>query len=545
MNNGSSDLNGRTAETPLAPRSRSAGWAEPRRIPGLNTRLPLFEVALLLVAAAVGWAAFQAYEIVNLSKREPDTTQDARDIGELLKLHSLMEVKERYALLADHLESGVAELRESLLVYLRDKDRSEIGRFRGKGTALDVWIRKQVDSTDARQHGMLEEWLASLPPGQGPGATNAISLNIQGFYARAARSFSNYLATVPLVEGKPVTPDLVKKKLVQATEPEMELAGLVRQARDQAAAIEMFVERRPVELVQNAKARAEREGMTSFYNSVKTGLQPVFYVLIITLIVQCGLLIVGLYGRLVVLPLRQKVIEDTTAVEHQKKLDHFARLATGLAHEIRNPLTAINVRLFTLQKSLSKASNEQADAVLIRNEIDRLEQILKNFLKLARPAEPKFAKLTAEPALREVRDLLAPHLNRQSIDLKLGDELADTRFEADPVQLKQVLINLIQNAADAIGRRGTITLRARRDDVRIAGRATPSVVLEVQDTGHGISPEVQERLFDPFFSTKDNGTGLGLPIAMKIVDQHRGVLDFDTREGHGSTFRVILPASST
>ena len=134
MNNGSSDLNGRTAETPLAPRSRPAGWPEPRRIPGLNTRLPLFEVALLLVAAALGWAAFQAYEIVNLSKREPDTTQDARDIGELLKLHSLMEVKERYALLADHLESGVAELRESLLVYLHDKDRGAIGRFRGKGT---------------------------------------------------------------------------------------------------------------------------------------------------------------------------------------------------------------------------------------------------------------------------------------------------------------------------------------------------------------------------------------------------------------------------
>jgi signal transduction histidine kinase len=537
MNNGSSDLNGRVAAAP------GHRWPESRRIPGLNTRLPLFEFALLLVAAALGYAAFRTYGMINLSKREPDTTQDARDIGELLKLHSLMEVKERYALLADHLENGVAELRESLLVYLRDKDRGEIGRFRGKSQALEAWLRKQPENTDARKHGMLQEWLATLPPGQGSVASNAINLEIEELYARAARSFSNYLATVPLPEGKPITPDLVQKKLVKASEPEMELLGVARQARDQAAAIELFVERRPAELAHQAKARAEREGMTSFFNLMKGGLQPLFYLLVMTLIVQCVLLIMGLYGRFVVLPLRQKMIEDTTAVEHQKKLNHFARLATGLAHEIRNPLTAINVRLFTLQKVFKNDSAEQADAVLIRNEIDRLEQILKNFLKLARPTEPKFAKLTAEPALREVRDLLAPHLQRQNIELKL-DEMAETRFEADPVQLKQVLINLIQNAADAIGRRGTITLRARQDQVRIAGRPTPSVVLEVQDTGHGISPEVQERLFDPFFSTKDNGTGLGLPIAMKIIDQHQGLLDFDSREGHGSTFRVILPVSN-
>jgi signal transduction histidine kinase len=241
--------------------------------------------------------------------------------------------------------------------------------------------------------------------------------------------------------------------------------------------------------------------------------------------------------------MRQKMIEDNTAVQHQRKLDHFARLATGLAHEIRNPLTAINVRLFTLQKTLSRGTAEDTDATLIRNEIDRLEQILKNFLKLARPTEPKFARLSAEPALREVRDLLAPQLHRHSIDLKL-EQVSETRFEADPVQLKQVLINLIQNAADAIGRKGTIILRARQDEVRIAGRPTRSVVLEVEDSGTGIPPEVQERLFDPFFSTKENGTGLGLPIAAKIIDQHNGLLDFDTREGHGTTFRVILPAAA-
>ncbi|HYV29826.1 MAG TPA: ATP-binding protein, partial [Candidatus Binatia bacterium] len=215
--------------------------------------------------------------------------------------------------------------------------------------------------------------------------------------------------------------------------------------------------------------------------------------------------------------------------------------ATGLAHEIRNPLTAINVRLFTLQKSMSKGTSEHSDAALIRDEIDRLEQILKNFLKLARPTEPKFATLTAEPALAEVRELLEPQLQRQAIELKLGPVVGD-RFQADPLQLQQVLINLIQNAADSIGCQGTITLRARRAPTPCNGQTAESIVLEVEDTGTGIMPEVQERLFDPFFSTKENGTGLGLPIAAKIIDQHQGTLDFESRLGHGTIFRVILPA---
>ena len=109
---------------PARGRSTENGW----RLPGLETRWPVFELALLLVVGALGWSAYHTYNVLNLSKREPDATQDTQDIQEILKLHSLMEVKERYATLADQLESGVADLRESLLVYLRDKDRGEIGR---------------------------------------------------------------------------------------------------------------------------------------------------------------------------------------------------------------------------------------------------------------------------------------------------------------------------------------------------------------------------------------------------------------------------------
>ena len=191
---------------------------------------------------------------------------------------------------------------------------------------------------------------------------------------------------------------------------------------------------------------------------------------------------------------------------------------------------------------MSKGTSEHSDAALIRNEIDRLEQILKNFLKLARPSEPRFTPLAAVPVFQEVHDLFAPQLKRMSIALKM-DSMATVPFLADPLQLKQVLINLIQNAADSIGSRGTITLRARNVEGRLNGRPIKTVVLEIEDTGSGISPEVQERLFDPFFSTKENGTGLGLAIAAKIIDQHKGTLDFETRLGHGTIFRIVLPAS--
>ena len=110
-----------------------------------------------------------------------------------------------------------------------------------------------------------------------------------------------------------------------------------------------------------------------------------------------------------------------------------------------------------------------------------------------------------------------------------------------PLQLKQVLINLVQNAAESIEHDGRITLRARKDKADLKGQASEVVVLEVEDTGPGIPPDVQQRLFDPFFSTKEDGTGLGLPIAANIIDKHGGAIRFRTEVGKGTAFGIVLP----
>jgi signal transduction histidine kinase len=107
--------------------------------------------------------------------------------------------------------------------------------------------------------------------------------------------------------------------------------------------------------------------------------------------------------------------------------------------------------------------------------------------------------------------------------------------------LKQVLINLARNAAEAIDGKGTVTLRARSAHTKLDGQETDTVILEVSDTGKGIPPEVEKRLFDPFFSTKETGTGLGLPISARLVQKLGGTLQYQTRPGHGTTFGVVLP----
>lgn len=516
---------------------------------GSRSRWPIFELPLLLVIVGLAWSALRVQDLLNdweASAATPpsEARQGGREIQEVLKLQSLIEIRDRFANLAERLEPGVLELRAALQGFTRDKNRTDIGRYLRSSQALSSWLRHEQQAVDPRKLRELQSWLettatsASTAP-----ATNSIDLDLDRLLKDAQQAYSRYLADIGLAEGQSLTPDLVQDKISKSRNAEQSLLQLAATARKRAGALTSFVDQRPTELAQEAHRRGRDERQSAFLVQFREVLRPVYYLLVLGVIILTALLLVALYGRYVVAPLRQKLIEDNAAIDQQKKLDQFARLATGLAHEIRNPLTAISVRLFTLQKTIDKRTNEHNDAALIRNEIDRLEQILKNFLKLARPTEPKFAVLTAEPALREVRDLLGPQLQRQAIELKL-DSMASTRFHADPLQLKQVLINLVQNAADAIGRRGAITLRARQDEVRLNGQPVESVVLEVEDTGAGISPEVQERLFDPFFSTKENGTGLGLPIAAKIIDQHRGILDFETRPGHGTTFRVILPMST-
>ena len=176
--------------------------------------------------------------------------------------------------------------------------------------------------------------------------------------------------------------------------------------------------------------------------------------------------------------------ESRAIIERQEKLASLGVFAAGIAHEVRNPLTAIKVRLFTLKSSHKPGTSEHEDLEVIRHEIDRLEHLVHDFLQFARPAEPELQTMPVESLLRDVHDLLQSDLAGKSVELKL-ELMAKEPVRVDPNKMKQVLINFVQNGAESMEAGGTITLRSRMDKQVLNGRHVPVVVMDVADTGKG------------------------------------------------------------
>jgi signal transduction histidine kinase len=254
----------------------------------------------------------------------------------------------------------------------------------------------------------------------------------------------------------------------------------------------------------------------------------------LTLLFLFGVALAAVVYRDMIAPLRTKLVESQTLMERHEKLASLGMLAAGVAHEIRNPLTAIKAALFIQQKKFRPGSEEYNDVGVVEREILRLERIVNDFLLFARPTEPELAIVLVEQLLSETQKFLAPQLARANIQLVL-EPAPPMQIRADAAQIKQVLINLVQNAADSIEQDGLVKLSARRD------RKNNVIVLEVTDNGKGIAPEIEKRLFDPFFTTKDTGTGLGLSIAASIIQKHGGTLQYQTQVHHGTTFGIVLP----
>ena len=269
---------------------------------------------------------------------------------------------------------------------------------------------------------------------------------------------------------------------------------------------------------------------------------------VLTASVLMLLALVGAMGWVIyrdtIAPLRTKLVQSQTLLERQQKLATLGTLAAGIAHEIRNPLTSLKARLYTLEKHLQAVPAARKDTDIISAEISRLEHIVQDVLSFARPSDPKLEIICADNVIREVQGLMSPDLERRGLQLVVQSS-PGFLIRADSGHLKQVLVNLVRNAAEATEGAGTVRLRTRSARAPLGGRETEAVILEVADDGKGIPPEVEKRLFDPFFSTKETGTGLGLPIAARIVERHGGILQYQTRPGHGTTFGVVLPREST
>lgn len=272
--------------------------------------------------------------------------------------------------------------------------------------------------------------------------------------------------------------------------------------------------------------------------SVATGLRLMAVSAVLGLLF-CGALFL-LAHRVFIRPLHGRLDAHAALLQRQEKLASLGSLAAGVAHEIRNPLAAIKFRLFSLKDSLAAGAADGEDLRVIGEEIDRLERIVQDFLRFARPAEPALARVSATQLLAGVSGLLQGQLARQSAELVV-EPSDEVWVRADAEQIKQVLINLVQNAAESLRENGRVILSSRPGVARLAGGSQPVAIFEVADNGPGIPPEVEGRLFDPFFSTKNGGTGLGLPIAARIVEKHGGYIQYQTQRNRGTTFSIVLP----
>src|SRR5688572_3738854 len=289
--------------------------------------------------------------------------------------------------------------------------------------------------------------------------------------------------------------------------------------------------------------RAEATEFLARANTGLTRLQRLLFLALLCLLISGVVLVLLAYGRMIA-PLRNTLTENRAAIERQEKLASLGVFATGIAHEIRNPLTAIKVRLFSLKQSHRPGTSENEDLQVIGTEIDRLERIVKDFLQFARPAEPDLKMVPASALLNNVRELLSSELAKKSVVLKV-ETSPDHFIKVDSNKIKQVLLNLVQNAADSMPKGGTVTLSTRIDRRELLGRPMQVIMIDVTDNGTGMPAEIQKRLFDPFFTTKEYGTGLGLPISARIIEKHAGVMEYKTQSNRGTTFTIVLPKPTT
>jgi signal transduction histidine kinase len=394
------------------------------------------------------------------------------------------------------MRNDIQQLNNTLLRYRLRGDTNDAAAFRADAQAFKQWLDQNH--------------------------TNTVTPLSKTFFDQVTAEYNSYLAESTRLLKSGVS----WLQLIQGRDFKASYETVQNRSRRLLALCDSFIN----------DQRAAFAGFLKESNDTMTTFKQLLKLLLLLLVALAGALVFLAY-RGMIAPLRLQLFETHALIMRQEKLASLGVLAAGVAHEIRNPLTAIKFRLYSLKKSLPPDGSANEDAALIGNEIGRLEHLVQDVLQFARPSEPELATVNVQRILEDVHTLLAPQLKKTAIELKLVP-VDPVWVKADTQQIKQVLINLIQNSADSIGSNGRVILRVRHESGPLRRN---TVILDVADNGKGIPPNVRKRLFDPFFTTKEGGTGLGLPIAARIVEKHGGELRYRTELRRGTTFSIVLP----
>jgi two-component system sensor histidine kinase HydH len=229
----------------------------------------------------------------------------------------------------------------------------------------------------------------------------------------------------------------------------------------------------------------------------------------------------------------KKSLEENA--KRKEKLTAMGELASGVAHEVRNPVNAIGIIAQRLQKEFSPGQdNEEFNSItnLLRSEVTRINKIIKQFLDYAKPLEVNPADVDADDYFHQVYQLFQGQADRREIIFRMVSK-SSGKVKLDPELMKQALMNLIQNAFDAVGEEGQIQLEYNCENQKLN--------IIISDNGTGIPESEKKKIFDLYYTSRKDGTGIGLSITQKIIEQHNGTISFESAVNKGTTFKITLP----
>jgi signal transduction histidine kinase len=234
-----------------------------------------------------------------------------------------------------------------------------------------------------------------------------------------------------------------------------------------------------------------------------------------------------------------RVVDMEEKLRASERLSALGLLAAEIAHEIRNPLTVMQMLFHALVETLRLDPTSQRDAELISEKMRQMNRILDQVLSFARSSEPIKEPVDARQLIDDVFLLTRHKLQQQGIEVRssVADDVPP--FRADRPQVEQVLLNLILNAADAMPKGGTLRLTAARE----INEGEPHLAIGVRDNGQGMTQDQIANLFAPFLTYKESGTGIGLAIVKKIMENHRGKVEVESKVGQGTRFKLLFPAA--
>jgi PAS domain S-box-containing protein len=234
-------------------------------------------------------------------------------------------------------------------------------------------------------------------------------------------------------------------------------------------------------------------------------------------------------------------------IRHLDTLAVLGRFTSAIAHEVRNPLTGIAAGIQYLDRSTELDEEQRESISFILNEVDRLNRIITDLFKVAKPRDILYQNVDLQDLIERSGKSVSEVLEEKNIDLKIDIDAEVSTVDVDPDQILQVLINLMKNAAEAVEEGGHIHVTARlsghEGDDPVPEKGRDMFMIEVGDDGPGIDVDDRERIFEPFFSRKRGGTGLGLFVTHSIIQHHQGRITVKSEPGSGTLFRVYLPIS--